>query len=99
MLLKMNKYLHTFTSGSSSSSANPQIVEDRGDERLDVALQHAFVQRSLYTLRHVPAFYAHTLELVASSRRTEETRRFLLALTSGYGGMPPLEMKSHDSVS
>lgn len=57
------------------------------------------MQRSLYTLRHVPAFYSHALELIASSRRTEETRRFLLALTSGYGGMPPLEMKSHDSVA
>jgi len=50
-------------------------------------------------LRHVPAFYLHTLELIASSRRAEETRRFLLALTSGYAGMQTIEMKAHDPVA
>jgi conserved oligomeric Golgi complex subunit 6 len=38
------------------------------------------------------------LELIAQSRRSEETRRFLLALTSGYGGLPPIEMRAHDPV-
>jgi hypothetical protein len=58
----------------------------------------SFVQRALRTLRNVPAFYSHLLELVASSRRTTVTRRFLLALTSGYQGSPPLELQSHDST-
>jgi hypothetical protein len=68
-------------------------------ESSDEVLQHPFVKRALFTLRHVPAFYTHTLELVANSRRAEETRRFLLALTSGYNGLPPMEMKSHDAVA
>jgi len=96
------QYLHAFANtqgGSGGGAPNSPKDYSHDDGRLDVALQHAFVQRALYTLRHVPAFYAHTLELIASSRRTEETRRFLLALTSGYGGMPPLELKSHDSVA
>jgi conserved oligomeric Golgi complex subunit 6 len=57
-----------------------------------------FVQRALHTLRNVPVFYSHLLELVAGSRRTIVTRRFLTALSSGYQGMPPLELQSHDST-
>ena len=90
----LQQYLHLFSdanSGNNNSSVDQDI--------LDEALQHSFVKRALYTLRHVPAFYSHTLELIASSRRAEETRRFLLALTSGYGGMSPIEMKAHDPVA
>ena len=69
-----------------------------GDE-MDEAYHHSLVRRSFHVLRHSPARRVHALELVASGRRTEVTRRFLLALTSGYGGMAPLEMKAHDPVS
>ncbi|KAL7570963.1 hypothetical protein ACA910_002590 [Epithemia clementina (nom. ined.)] len=68
-------------------------------DSMDQALQHPFIQAALYTLRHVPAFYRHMLELIASRRRQEETRIFLLALTSGYNGMPPLERLAHDPVA
>jgi len=89
----LQKYLHLFS--NSGGSAASQLDPDN----LDEALQHPFVKHALFTLRHVPAFYSHTLELVASSRRSEETRRFLLALTSGYAGFAPIEMKAHDSVA
>ena len=69
------------------------------DEAMDEALfGQPFVRRSLYVLRHVPAYRSHTLELIASVRRSEVTRRFLLALTSGYSGLPPIEMSAHDPV-
>jgi len=68
------------------------------EDDIDEALVHPFVRRSLFTLRNVPAFYSHLLELLASSRRAEGTRRFLLALTSGYQGLPPIEMRAHDPV-
>jgi hypothetical protein len=38
------------------------------------------------------------LELIATSRRAEVTRRFLLALTSGYDNVAPIEMRAHDPV-
>ena len=72
---------------------------DEDDESMDHALQHPFVQRALYTLRHVEAFYRHTLELIAGRRRQDETRRFLLALTAGYAGAPPMERLAHDAVA
>uniref|UniRef100_A0A7S3L8J5 Conserved Oligomeric Golgi complex subunit 6 C-terminal domain-containing protein n=1 Tax=Amphora coffeiformis TaxID=265554 RepID=A0A7S3L8J5_9STRA len=75
------------------------VMMEDDDETMDQALQHPFVQRSLYTLRHVTAFYRHTLELIAGRRRQDETRRFLLALTAGYGGAPPMERLAHDSVA
>lgn len=68
-----------------------------GDE-MDEAYAHTVIRRSLHVLRNSPAHHVHALELIASSRRTEVTRRFLLALTSGYGGMAPLEMRAHDPV-
>ena len=68
-----------------------------GDD-MDEAFNHPIVRRSLHVLRHSPAHHVHALELISSGRRTEVTRRFLLALTSGYGGMAPLEMKAHDPV-
>lgn len=92
----LQKHLHLFANSSSPGANVPSQLDP---DSLDEALQHPFVKRSLFTLRHVPAFYSHTLELVAASRRSEETRRFLLALTSGYGGSPPIEMKAHDSVA
>jgi hypothetical protein len=85
----LQKYLHLFTSSNSTSSAQRQQQQQQLDrDSLDEALQHPFVKRSLHTLGHVPAFYSHKLELVAASRRSEETRRFLLALTRGYNGYP-----------
>lgn len=87
----LQKYLHVHGHDSSNSAFGD-------DDHVDEALAHPFVRRSLYTLRNVPAFYSHLLELIAGSRRSEETRRFLLALTSGYGGLPPIEMRAHDSV-
>lgn len=68
-----------------------------GDE-MDEAFNHPIIRRSVHVLRHSPAHHVHELELIAAARRTEVTRRFLLALTSGYGGMAPLEMKAHDPV-
>lgn len=89
-------HLQLFGKGRAHEEA--AMMED-DDETMDHALQHPFVQRSLYTLRHVTAFYRHTLELIAGRRRQDETRRFLLALTAGYGGAPPIERLAHDSVA
>jgi hypothetical protein len=90
----LQKYLHVHAHEPSMGA--PAVPQD--EDRFDEALSHPFVRKSLHTLRHVPAFYSHLLELIASSRRAEETRRFLLALTSGYGGLPPIEMRAHDAV-
>ena len=79
----------------SDDSHSQQLDPDAMDE----ALSHPFVRQSLLTLKHIPAFYSHTLEMIATSRRVEVTRRFLLALTSGYDGQAPLEMKAHDPVT
>lgn len=79
--------------------------QERGYERLYTFLQKhvdsssPFVQHAITTLRHVPAFYSHMMELVASSRRAVVTRHFLLALTQGVDGGTPLELKAHDSVA
>ena len=88
----LQKFLQLHSHSADASAPVPD------DDRLDEALSNPFVRRSLFALRHVPAFYSHLLELVAGTRRSEETRRFLLALTSGYGGFPPIEIKAHDSV-
>jgi len=93
----LQRYLQVFSSSSTSQTSTSFSSVDQ--DVMDEALQHPFVKQSLHTLRHVPAFYSHVLELVASSRRGEETRRFLLALTSGYAGLPPIEMKAHDVVA
>ena len=94
---------------SSSDASRPFTVSDAvsqygalgrfqdGDD-MDEAFGHPIIRRALRVLRHSPAYHVHALELIASSRRTEVTRRFLLALTSGYGGMAPLEMRAHDPV-
>eukprot|EP00956_Cyclotella_meneghiniana_P010770 scaffold15073_cov72-Cyclotella_meneghiniana.AAC.11 len=68
-----------------------------GDE-MDEAYANIVLRRALHVLRNSRERYVHALEMIASSRRTEVTRRFLLALTSGYGGMAPLEMRAHDPV-
>jgi len=81
-----------------SSSAAPQPVAKIQDG-MDETLLHPFIRRSIVVLYQVPAYYKHTLELIATSRRAEVTRKFLLALTSGYDGMPPIEMKAHDPVN
>ena len=92
--LHLNSVAHVPTS-SHSLQPIPQIDGDL----LDEALSHPFVHKALSILQHVPAFYSHTIELIASSRRSEETRRFLMALTAGYAGQAPIEMKAHDPVN
>mmetsp|Transcript_43526 Transcript_43526/g.105090 ORF Transcript_43526/g.105090 Transcript_43526/m.105090 type:complete len:757 (-) Transcript_43526:81-2351(-) len=90
----LQKYLRVF--GSETPGPNAFVEQD--EDVLDEALSNPFVLKSLRALKHVPAFHSHLLELIASSRRSEETRRFLIALTSGYGGLPPIEMRAHDAV-
>ncbi|KAL3789305.1 hypothetical protein ACHAWO_004856 [Cyclotella atomus] len=68
-----------------------------GDD-MDEAYANIVLRRALYVLRNSRERHVHALEMIASSRRTEVTRRFLLALTNGYGGMAPLEMRAHDPV-
>ena len=99
-LYRMENSNGTTGDGTSSQQQSPQDSE--AQEALggaDELLQHDFVKAAVYTLRHVPAFYTHTLEMVAASRRAQVTRRFLLALTTGLHGQSPLEMKAHDSVA
>jgi len=96
---------HVPTSSSNMNSSSSlmrhhhqsRLSED--DDGMDETLGHPFVRRALIVLKHVPAYYTHTLELIATSRRSEVTRKFLLALTSGYNGMAPIEMKAHDPVN
>jgi len=85
--------------GDCGSREIQQIEEEEEEEDIDEALSNPFVRKSLKTLKEVPSFYDHILELVATQRRSCVTRRFLLALTSGYNGMPPIEMKAHDPVN
>eukprot|EP00535_Pseudo-nitzschia_heimii_P001798 CAMPEP_0197173636 /NCGR_PEP_ID=MMETSP1423-20130617/488_1 /TAXON_ID=476441 /ORGANISM="Pseudo-nitzschia heimii, Strain UNC1101" /LENGTH=811 /DNA_ID=CAMNT_0042622473 /DNA_START=80 /DNA_END=2515 /DNA_ORIENTATION=- len=89
----LQKYLHLHAHAQQNSG---RIQHD--DDRMDEILSHPFVRSSLQTLRNVPAFYSHLLELIAQSRRSEQTRRFLMALTSGNNGLTPIEMKAHDPV-
>jgi conserved oligomeric Golgi complex subunit 6 len=72
--------------------------QDLSSENAD-ALQNPFVIAAVHTMQHVPAFYTHTVELIAASRRSEVTRQFLVALTVGTDTSTPLEMKAHDSVA
>jgi len=89
----LQKYLHLH----SHEQQNPASAQP-DEDYLDEVLSHPFVRRSLNALRNVPAFYSHLLELIAQNRRSEETKRFLLALTVGQEGLPPIEMRAHDSV-
>lgn len=98
----LQHYLHLFPTQQHQhqhqqdySTTNNALDPDAMDE----ALSHVFVQQALKTLQHVPAFYSHMLELIATSRRVEVTRRFLLALTSGWDGNAPIEVKAHDPVN
>ena len=94
----LQSYLHLNPSQSSSSLSQEQQQLDT-DAAMEEALSHPFVRRSLQTLKHVPAFYSHMLELIATSRRVQVTRKFLLALTSGYDGQAPMEVKAHDPIA
>ena len=89
----LQKYLHLHSHEKTNS-----IRAQLDSEQLDEMLSHPFVRRSLQVLQNVPAFYSHLLELIAQSRRSEQTRRFLLALTSGHNGLAPIEMRAHDAV-
>lgn len=88
---------HRTQHAAAASTRSSRFGDD--DEADEALFAHPFVKRSLRVLRHVPAYRSHTLELIAGARRGEVTRRFLLALTSGYGGAPPLEMRAHDPVA
>ena len=101
----LQHYLQMFSHSASSNHGSTSSVSSSSHHHedadgLDEALQHPFVKRSIYALRNVPAFYSHILlEVISGARRSESTRRFLLALTSGYAGFPPIEMKAHDPVA
>ena len=105
----LQNHLQLYATGAGSTAGSRQTkkvsfdkdpsIDDDDSDGMDQALQHPFVQAALYTLRHVPAFYRHMLELIASRRRQEETRIFLLALTSGYNGLLPIERLAHDPVA
>jgi hypothetical protein len=92
-------------SPSSSSSylydgaSHGALVQFHDGDKMDEAYHHPLVRRPVHVLRYSPARRLHALKLVASGRRTEVTRQFLLALTSGYGGMAPIDMKAHDPVT
>ena len=81
-----------------AAAARGALGRFRDGDDLDEAFHHPAVRRALHVLRHSRAHEVHALELIAAGRRTEVTRRFLLALTSGYGGAASLEMKAHDPV-
>ncbi|KAL7521409.1 hypothetical protein ACHAWX_006083 [Stephanocyclus meneghinianus] len=91
---------------SRSMSADPSLYDDAGawlgrfrdGDEMDEAYANIVLRRALYVLRNSPARHVHALEMMAASRRAEVTRRFLLALTSGYAGAAPLEMRAHDPV-
>jgi len=96
----LQHYLHlNSVSHVPTSSHSPAPIQQIDGGILDEALSHPFVCESLKVLQNVPAFYSHTIELIASSRRSEETRRFLLALTAGYAGQAPIEIKAHDPIN
>lgn len=86
---------HASLGNLSSASVPPKLQYDNMDD----TLSQPFVKSAIVLLRHVPAYYKHTLELIASNRRANGTKTFLLALTSGHDGMPPIEMKAHDPVN
>jgi len=96
--LHLNSVSHVPTSGGGGASSS-LVPSDLDSDALDEALSHPFVRQALEVLYHVPAFYSHTLELIANSRRSEETRRFLMALTAGFNGRSPIELKAHDPVA
>jgi hypothetical protein len=87
------------SSSSAQAAAATATATGRTQDGMDETLLHPFIRKSIVVLHQVPAYYKHTLELIATSRRAEVTRKFLLALTSGYDGMAPIEMKAHDPVN
>ena len=94
---RLYHWLQKYLQLHSHEQQNAVRAQHDGD-RMDEILSHPFVCRSLQALLNVPAFYSHLLELIAQSRRSEQTRRFLLALTSGHSGLSPIEMRAHDAV-
>ena len=83
---------------AASSNSVALAAAAAGDDVLDEALRHPFAVRAIQVLRYKRSYHSHILELVAGSRRALVTRKFLLALTSGYDGLPPIEMGAHDPV-
>ena len=94
---------HVPTSSSMQSTVvqhqQSSNLDEDDDDLMDESLSHPFVKNSMVMLKYVPAYYNHILELISMQRRSEVTRRFLLALTSGYNGMTPIEVKAHDPVN
>lgn len=90
---------HVPTSSSSQASPPQPVLMMDDEDGMDETLGNEFIRRSLVLLRQVPAYYSHTLELIATRRRSEVTRKFLLALTSGYNGGTPMERMAHDPLN
>lgn len=100
--LNQSSLAHVPTSSNNLSSSLNNMLQHHSaedEDAMDETLGHPFIRKSLVVLKYVPAYYAHTLELIATSRRSAVTRKFLLALTNGYNGMAPIEMKAHDPVN
>lgn len=77
-----------------------QQEEDNDDEESPMLLETELVTKSVALLRkHVPAFGNHIVEMIAQERRSWATKHFLLALTQGVNGRPPLEVRAHDAVA
>jgi conserved oligomeric Golgi complex subunit 6 len=91
---------HYLQVGSHATTAHETEFGSNSAHSVDDILQNEFVLQVVHTLKFVPAFYNHCIELMASQRRTMVTRKFLLALTVGADDhQPPIEMKAHDSVA
>mmetsp|Transcript_27832 Transcript_27832/g.43187 ORF Transcript_27832/g.43187 Transcript_27832/m.43187 type:complete len:744 (+) Transcript_27832:58-2289(+) len=92
----LQSYLRLDNAPMKSQHHSVRVEEEEEDDRLDEALAHPCVKRALHTLKHAPSFHRHMMEMISTLRRSEVTRRFLLALTSGHDGLPPIERMAHD---
>jgi hypothetical protein len=95
---RLYQFLQSHLSSNTESGSGHESFE-MDDEEENEFWHSEIGKHSLYVLSHVPAFHSHILELLAASRRSKTTRRFLLALTTGTADGPPLEMKAHDAVA
>ena len=90
------------TSNNNNNHNNNQHQQYKEDSLMEEALQMPFFKKALQIMENVPHYHAHTLELIASSRSSTLTCKFLLALTSGVPqstNSAPLEIKAHDPVA
>jgi hypothetical protein len=92
--LHLNSVMHVPTSSGAAPSPDNMIDSDA----LDEAFSHPFVRRSLKVLHYVPAFYSHTLELIASSRRARRDETIPVGAYIWVWWTLPIELKAHDPV-